>query len=84
MGDFRKNQVKNLEILVRSEKLKNGIKMLITPKLSEIQKIGPYLDNFLTNPYTFLAYSGDSGPKSPEYAKICMGLVTKLSRYHQI
>ena len=28
-----------------------------------------YLDNFLTNPYIFLAYSGDSGPESPEYAK---------------
>ena len=32
-------------------------------------KIGPYLDNFLTNPYTFLAYSGESDPKSPEYGK---------------
>ena len=55
--------------------------MLITPKLSEIQKIDPYLDNFLTNPYTFLAYSGDLGSESPEYTKICMGLVRKLSRY---
>ena len=52
-----------------------------TPLFSEIRKIGPYLDNFLTNPYTFLAYSGDSETKSPEYAKICMGLVRKLSRY---
>ena len=58
--------------------------MLITPKLSEIQKIGPYLDNFVTNPYTFLVYSGDSDPESPEYAKICMGLVRKLSRYGRI
>ena len=44
----------------------------------------PYLDNFLTNPIHILAYSGDSGSESPEYAKIYMGLVTKLSRYRQI
>ena len=29
----------------------------------------PYLDNFLTNPMYILTYSGDSDPKSPEYAK---------------
>ena len=44
-------------------------------------KIWPYLDNFVTNPYTFSSYSGDSDPKSSEYHKICMGLVRKLSRY---
>ena len=49
--------------------------MSITPKLSEIQKIGPYLDNFLTNPMHILAYSGDLGCESPEYGKICMGLL---------
>ena len=54
----------------KSEKLKNGIRMLITPFYREIQKIGPYLDNFLTNPYTFLVYSGDLGSESPEYVKI--------------
>ena len=44
----------------------------------------PYLDNFLTNPMHILAYSDDLGPESPEYAKIYMGLVTKLSRYGQL
>ena len=29
----------------------------------------PYLENFLTNPYTFFTYSGDLGPESPEYTK---------------
>ena len=29
----------------------------------------PYLDNFLTNPYHILVYSGESGSESPEYAK---------------
>ena len=55
--------------------------MLITPKLSEIQKNGLYLDNFLTNPHTFLVFSGESGSESPEYHKIYMGLVRKFSRY---
>ena len=31
--------------------------------------IGQYLDNFVTNPYTFSTFSGDSDSKSPEYAK---------------
>ena len=48
---------------------KNGIRMSITLKLSEIRKIDPYLDNFLTNPYTFLAYSGDLGSDKLEYTK---------------
>ena len=78
MGEFWMDAI---EIRVKSEKPKNGIRMLITPFYREIQKIGPYLDNFLTNPYTFSAYSGYSDPNSPEYGKICMGLVRKLSRY---
>ena len=41
----------------------------------------PYLDNFVTNPIHILAYSGNLGSESPEYVKIYMGLVTKLSRY---
>ena len=43
--------------------------MLHTAFYREIWKIYPYLDNFLTNPYTFLAYSGESGAESPEYYK---------------
>ena len=54
-----------------------------TPFYGEIQKIGPYLNNFLTDPYTFLAYSGDSDPNLPEYAKMSMGLVRKLLRYER-
>ena len=46
--------------------------------------ICPYLDNFVTNPIYILPYSGDSDPNSPEYAKICMHMVTKLSRYRHI
>ena len=46
--------------------------------------LGPYLENFLTNPIHILVYSGDSNPKSPEYAKICMHLVRKFSKYDQI
>ena len=42
-----------------------------------------YLDNFVTNPYHILPYSGYSDPKSPENTKKCTGLVTKLSRYGQ-
>ena len=34
------------------------------------EKIWPYLDNFVTYPYTFLAYSGETDPESPEYHKI--------------
>ena len=44
----------------------------------------PYLDNFLTKCYSILVYSGDLGSESPEYGKICMGLVRKLSRYGRI
>ena len=44
-------------------------------------KNGPYLDNFLTNPIHILVYLKYLGSESPEYAKICMGLVRKLSRY---
>ena len=66
MGDFWKN----LEVWKsESENHEYGIRMLITPFYREIQKIEPYLNNFLTNPMHILAYSGDSDPKSPEYAK---------------
>ena len=30
-------------------------------------QIRPYLDNFVTNPYGFLAYSGELGYESSEY-----------------
>ena len=36
---------------------------------NKVDENWPYLDNFVTNPMHILAYSGDSDPKSPEYAK---------------
>ena len=64
-------------VSVGSALIKRGFHIILS-------KNCPYLDNFLTNPIHILAYSGDSDPKSPENHKICMGLVTKLSRYGQI
>ena len=53
----------------------------LTFRPPDFLKNRPYLNNFLTNPIHILLYSGDSDPKSPEYAKKVQHLVRKLSRY---
>ena len=59
-------------------------KTLAIKYFNNLLKNRPYLDNFVTNPIHIFTYSGDSDPKSPEYAKKLPHLVTKLSRYGPI
>ena len=61
----RKNEVFKKRIFEASRALVKAVERF----LGFCLKNRPYLDNFLTNPYGFLAYSGELGSDSPENAK---------------
>ena len=67
MGDFRLAKVAKGGIFNKEEYFEK--RNDIISKTPFGSKIGPYLDNFVTNPMHILPYSCDSDLKSPEYAK---------------